>query len=175
MDDHFQRVLAGARGGERKDDGGAMPPPPSRAAASAPFVPAGKFGGAKAGYVFKNDGQGTGYYRDLPDSHKPAAPEPSGEDEDDEEMAGRVQLACDLLRLADHFQLDELRQRCECFLSQQSVIGVLNVCGLLVHAHGCNAHQLMEMCRFYIVSMRDLVTATEDWRALPDDIKQMVG
>ena len=44
-----------------------------------------------------------------------------------------------------------------------------------MHAHGCNAHQLMEMCRFYIVSMRDLVTATEDWRALPDDIKQMVG
>ena len=55
------------------------------------------------------------------------------------------------------------------------LIGVLNVCGLLVHAHGCNAHQLMEMCRLYIVSMRDLVTATEDWRALPDHIKQMVG
>ena len=42
-------------------------------------------------------------------------------------MAWRVQLACDLLRLADHFQLEERRQRCECFLSQQSVIGVLNV------------------------------------------------
>ena len=38
---------------------------PPAAAAMKPFIKASKFGGAKAGYVFKKDLQGTGYYLDV--------------------------------------------------------------------------------------------------------------
>jgi len=43
----------------------AAKPAPAAAAANAPFVAAKKFGGAKAGYVFKKGAQGVGYYADV--------------------------------------------------------------------------------------------------------------
>ena len=49
-----------------------------------------------------------------------------------------------------------------------------NVCALLTHAVGCNAHQLVQICRFYIVSMREMVTKMEQWAELPDEIKAMI-
>ena len=43
----------------------AAKPAPAAAAANAPFVAAKKFGGKKAGYVFKKGAQGVGYYADV--------------------------------------------------------------------------------------------------------------
>merc|ERR1740124_2044832 len=43
----------------------AAKPAPAAAAINAPFVAAKKFGGKKAGYVFKKGAQGVGYYTDV--------------------------------------------------------------------------------------------------------------
>jgi len=87
----------------------------------------------------------------------------------DEAMAA---FACQLLRLADHFMLEELRQRCECCLA--SMVDVMNVCDLLALAHSSNAFQLVKTCNFYIISMRHLVMELESWGRLPDELKRSV-
>ena len=85
-----------------------------------------------------------------------------------------VELACELLQLADHFLLPRLKEICEVYLAKDTVVDINNVCALLTHAVGCNAHQLVQICRFYIVSMREMVTKMEQWAELPDEIKAMI-
>ena len=85
-----------------------------------------------------------------------------------------VRLTCALLQLADHLLLDELRQRCEAYLSLPAVIDIHNVCGLLTHAHGCNAPQLVAVCRRTILAMPELVAALPEWERLPQELKDAV-
>lgn len=85
-----------------------------------------------------------------------------------------VVLACELLQLADHFLLERLKEVCEVYLAAENVVDVSNVCALLTHAASCNAPQLVAICRFYIVSMQELVTQTDEWAQLPEATKRMV-
>jgi hypothetical protein len=79
-------------------------------------------------------------------------------------------FACQMLRLADHFMLDELRQRCEGCLS--SMVDVLNACDLLQLADSCHAPQLVATCRFHILSMHHLVVETEAWKTMSQELKK---
>jgi len=82
-----------------------------------------------------------------------------------------VAHVCMLLRVADVYFAEHLREWCEHYLATSGIITILNVCDLLTHAHGCNARQLQAVCRHHILSNLTAVKSTPQWQELSADLK----
>ena len=85
-----------------------------------------------------------------------------------------VSLVCELLRLADHYLLDHLKESCEKLLADWAVISVYNCCDLVTHASNCNAQQLLNLCAHHILQLFVVVSETEQWAAMPDELQAEV-
>merc|ERR1712194_214381 len=57
-----------------------------------------------------------------------------------------AQFVCAVLQLADHFMLTHLKQWCESYLSDSSLLTVESIVDILTHADACNASQLFHVC-----------------------------
>jgi len=85
-----------------------------------------------------------------------------------------IVTVCSLLQLADYWALDHLKQWCESYLSSAQIVSLYNVCDLLLLAHQCDAPQLVQMCLHNIRVQFNLLKGTEQYEALPEDIKSEV-
>eukprot|EP01114_Cavostelium_apophysatum_P019852 TRINITY_DN6498_c0_g1_i1.p1 TRINITY_DN6498_c0_g1~~TRINITY_DN6498_c0_g1_i1.p1 ORF type:complete len:1581 (-),score=487.74 TRINITY_DN6498_c0_g1_i1:38-4732(-) len=83
-------------------------------------------------------------------------------------------VVCCLLRLADQYLLDYLKQWCEVYLSDQSMLHLQNICTLFQLADECNAKQLFAVCRYHMQAMPGVVTQMDEWKALPPILQQKI-
>ena len=60
------------------------------------------------------------------------------------------------------------------YLSSAQIVSLYNVCDLLLLAHQCDAPQLVQMCLHNIRVQFNLLKGTEQYEALPEDIKSEV-
>ena len=104
------------------------------------------------------------YRGELPAALAPHAP-PS-----DDGLA----LACELLQLADLYELEHLKQTLEAEVTRWDVVDVHNACALATHAHACNAAQLLAACVFFLREMHAVVSVTPQWAELPRAVVEAV-
>lgn len=64
---------------------------------------------------------------------------------------------CDLMSIADHFGVEDLREHCEGDLSE--LISCQNVCAILKEADRCEAKLLKERCLAYVFENAEEVVA----------------
>eukprot|EP01119_Soliformovum_irregulare_P012369 TRINITY_DN3204_c0_g1_i4.p1 TRINITY_DN3204_c0_g1~~TRINITY_DN3204_c0_g1_i4.p1 ORF type:complete len:1563 (+),score=556.25 TRINITY_DN3204_c0_g1_i4:193-4689(+) len=83
-------------------------------------------------------------------------------------------LACSLLRLADQYLLDYVKQFCEHFLSKNSVTNLHTVCDLLLLADQANAKQLKAVCVFSMRSMMSALVQLPQWKEMPPELVNLV-
>ena len=86
-----------------------------------------------------------------------------------------IEVVCGLLRLADYWQLDYVTEWCEAFFAEKSVLSVYNVCGLLTHSYNCHAEQLTAMCIHFARMQHSVVSQTDGWRDLPEELRNEVA
>ena len=81
--------------------------------------------------------------------------------------ANDVEIICSLLRIADYYLVDYVKQWCEVFLSDPSIVTVLNVCDLLTHADACSAGQLLAVFTTFIKNYFEVISQTDSFKNLP--------
>ena len=81
-----------------------------------------------------------------------------------------------MLLLADKYLLQHLKQLCETWLCKPAhgIINVYNVCGLLTHAVGCSAQQLINVCLFHIRNLFEVVSKLDSYEELDSSMKDLV-
>jgi len=82
--------------------------------------------------------------------------------------------ALNLLRLADRFLLQHLKEWASAWIATHVRVDVYNVSALLSHAKACNAQQLLTFCIFSARGMFNAVRETEEWQALPEHVQCLV-
>ena len=85
-----------------------------------------------------------------------------------------IPLVCQLLRLSDFYELDHLKSLSEVWFADNDIVDVMNVVGLLTHAHACKARQLEAYAVYCCREMFSVVGKTEDWAALDPGLKKRV-
>ena len=68
--------------------------------------------------------------------------------------------------------LDHLKEFCEVYLSDSSVINLQNIVDLYFVAWKHNASQLKDVCVFQMTRIFDVVSQMEEWRSLEEDAKK---
>ena len=82
-------------------------------------------------------------------------------------------LVCDLLRCSDYLEVDHLKQWCEVYLAELNN-DVFNYVELLLLSVDTNAHQLRYFSIYHINVNFSLISHTEQWNALPENLKNLV-
>eukprot|EP00911_Craspedida_sp_UC1_P000098 UC1_evm1s82 len=85
-----------------------------------------------------------------------------------------VSSVLELLRAADLYRLTHLASTCEVWLIDNEILDIYNVTGLLSHAVGCHAPQLRAHCVALCRAMFDVISATQEWAQLPEDVRALV-
>eukprot|EP00419_Tripos_fusus_P005434 CAMPEP_0172692360 /NCGR_PEP_ID=MMETSP1074-20121228/25202_1 /TAXON_ID=2916 /ORGANISM="Ceratium fusus, Strain PA161109" /LENGTH=173 /DNA_ID=CAMNT_0013512555 /DNA_START=12 /DNA_END=533 /DNA_ORIENTATION=+ len=79
---------------------------------------------------------------------------------------------CCLLRLAEFYNLDHLKQWAEQQLA--SLMGPENLVALSTHAYFCNARQLLQFCVYHLQQRYAELVGVQEWEDLEPAIQQLV-
>jgi len=79
---------------------------------------------------------------------------------------------CCLLRLAEFYDLDHLKQWAEQQLA--SLMGPENLVALSTHAYFCNAAQLLQFCVYHLRQQYAELVGVQEWEDLEPAIKELV-